>query len=108
MVVHEDRAGSAEIVWRHRTSAQLALALMNGSICRRRMGAGWSIAGADELNGDRTADLPWHYPSTDQIAFWFSQRDERDRDIGVRWRASGRNATAAVTLPFSAARNGPT
>ena len=68
--------GKADLVWRHASTGQVTVWLMNGATIA---GSGmvaqvtdldWQLVGAGDVNGDGKADLVWRHASTGQVTVW--------------------------------------
>ena len=71
-----DGDGHADLVWRHATSGQAAVWLMDGPAVRQAallplVPAEWQVAGLGDLDGDGRADLVWRNATTGEDAVWF-------------------------------------
>jgi len=73
---------TTDILWRHVTTGQTLIWLMDGS---RRIGAGspggagavWQLAGVGDFDGDGHSDILWHHTSSGQVVIWFIEGTQR-------------------------------
>lgn len=72
--------GKADLLWRHKTSGQYALWMMDGVNVLNESGllpnqaggvAGWQVDDIGDFNGDGRSDLLWRHMLNGQIAVWF-------------------------------------
>jgi hypothetical protein len=70
-----DANGTADILWRHATTGEIAIWLMNGMAVWASSSCGvvptvWKVKGVGDFDADGTADVVWYNDTTGQIAFW--------------------------------------
>jgi hypothetical protein len=70
-----DGDGKADLVWRHMSSGEVAIWLMNGPTIASSGHLGgvplaWEITGAGDVNGDGKADIIWRNSQTGTVAIW--------------------------------------
>jgi hypothetical protein len=70
-----DGDGSADLIWRHSTTGQVYVWLMNGTRVNGygslgTVGLQWQIAGVGDVDGDGSADLIWRHSTTGQVDIW--------------------------------------
>jgi FG-GAP repeat len=70
-----DGDGKADLVWRHMSSGEVAIWLMNGpTIASSGLLGGvplaWEITGTGDVNGDGKADIIWRNNQTGTVAIW--------------------------------------
>jgi hypothetical protein len=67
--------GKADLVWRHMSSGEVAIWLMNGATIASSgflggVSLAWEIAGTGDVNGDGKADIIWRNGNTGTVAVW--------------------------------------
>jgi hypothetical protein len=67
--------GKADLVWRHTSSGEVAIWLMNGPTIASSGHLGavpleWQIAGTGDVNADGNADVIWRHSNTGTVAIW--------------------------------------
>jgi hypothetical protein len=70
-----DGDGKADLVWRHMSSGEVAIWLMNGATIASFGFLGgvplaWEIADTGDVNGDGKADIIWRNSQTGTVAVW--------------------------------------
>ena len=74
---------TADILWRHKTTGQTVIWLMNGT---QLIGSGspgvaniaeWEIAGVGDFNGNGHDDILWYRPASGQVFIWPWTRREK-------------------------------
>jgi len=68
--------GKTDILWRHKTTGELAAWYMNGVNFISPVGIAmvdpvWEIVGTPDLNGDSKADFLWRHKTTGELAAWY-------------------------------------
>jgi len=73
-----DRDGRSDILWRHATTGQNAIWLMNGTsvmagtaLIATVPDLNWKVAAVDDYNKDGRSDILWRHATTGQNAIWF-------------------------------------
>jgi hypothetical protein len=67
--------GKADLIWRHMSSGEVAIWLMNGATIASSgflggVSLAWEIAGTGDVNGDGKADIIWRHNNTGTVAVW--------------------------------------
>jgi FG-GAP-like repeat/Kelch motif len=70
--------GKPDILWRHQTTGQLYVWLMDGTtqssgafLTPPRVDPAWQIQGLADFNGDGKPDILWRHQTTGQLYVWF-------------------------------------
>jgi len=78
-VMDIDSDGDGDLIWRHATTGDLAVWVMNGRTLvdswalspGRVADLNWRIVGSGDFNGDGKPDLFWHHNTTGELAVWY-------------------------------------
>ena len=78
-VVDVDVDGTADLVWRNRSSNRVVVWFLNSDGTRRasqavydiNLDADWEIAGMDDIDGDNVPDIVWRNQSSNRAYVWF-------------------------------------
>ncbi|WP_148306074.1 FG-GAP repeat domain-containing protein [Gemmatirosa kalamazoonensis] len=71
-----DRDGRADLLWRHPTTGEVVIWLMNGptyasSVALGSVPPAWRVSTAGDLDGNGSADVFWEHTTTGQRVVWF-------------------------------------
>jgi hypothetical protein len=79
--------GMADILWRHSTTGQVIIWLMNSTVRTSRASPGtvsdlnYQIQGVGDFNADGMADILWRHSTTGQIYVWLMDNGLRTASV---------------------------
>ncbi|WP_410962502.1 FG-GAP repeat domain-containing protein, partial [Salmonella sp. SAL4358] len=69
-----DGDGQSDLLWRHATTGDVSVWLMDGTSLRRwatwPAQTTWELRGMGDFNNDNISDLLWVQPSTQSVSLW--------------------------------------
>ena len=80
--------GNTDILWRHKTTGELAAWYMNGVNFISSAGIAmvdpvWEITGTPDLNGEGKPDLLWRHKTTGELAAWYMNGINPISPVGI-------------------------